>query len=186
MPSFPQTLINLILAPTRGWEDVAGMSGIDSRRMLVRGLLPLTAAAGLSVFARPLYVSGLTFGMLLISAIVVSVKFFLAYYIALFLFSIFLPPMTQSGFTAETDNRTAAFTALNLALLAIIEILSNLLPVELSIVQFLPVYVAVIIWQGRNFMDIEPSRAGHFILLALLAIIAPVYILGLMFKLFIP
>jgi len=187
MPSFPQLLLNLVLAPTRGWEDVAAARQLDCRRLLLRGLLPLTAVAALSVFARPIYVSGLTFGMLLISAIVVFVKFFLAYYIAMFVLSIFLPSMTSGGQgSGDTDNKAGVFIALNLSLLALIEVLSNLLPVELSIIQFLPVYVAVIIWQGRRYLGVIPSRAGHYILMALLAILAPVYILGLMFNLFIP
>jgi heme/copper-type cytochrome/quinol oxidase subunit 4 len=106
------------------------------------------------------------------------VQFFISYYIAQTIFSLTIEKYVENG--SIDDNRVGLFISIGLGLLAIIEVIKNVLPVELSLVQFLPIYVAIILWKGAAFLHVVDSKINYFVFLTIIAIIVPVYLLGLL------
>lgn len=177
MTLFLKLLFHLILSPARGWEDVA-LEDPDPRRLMTTGLYPLFAIAALSAFIVGIYDPELTFVDMLQRAIITFVQFFISYYIAQFVFSIFIRRYVTDGLISE--DRVSVFISIGLGLLAVLEVIMNCLPVELSLVQFLPLYVAFILWKGAPYLDIMETKMDRFVILAGASIIVPVYLLGLL------
>jgi heme/copper-type cytochrome/quinol oxidase subunit 4 len=168
---------HLILSPNRGWEDVMHYN-LGQYRVLKSGLYPLFIVAALSVFIIGIYDSSLTFVSLFQRSIITFVQFFISYYIAQTIFSLTIEKYVENG--SIDDNRVGLFISIGLGLLAIIEVIKNVLPVELSLVQFLPIYVAIILWKGAAFLHVVDSKINYFVFLTIIAIIVPVYLLGLL------
>lgn len=181
MLGFLKMLLNLTLAPAKGWEDVE-KSSPSPRATLTHGLLPLLGITAVAVFARAFHVQDLTPGLLIIGATVTFIKFFIAYYIALFLMSWFMPALIPVD--SYDEGRISNFCSLCLGLLAVISILSDCVPVELSLVRFLPVYVIIVMWQGRGYLAITPGKQIKYIVYASLSILAPLALLDMLFGLF--
>ncbi|MDE6489780.1 MAG: hypothetical protein K2L49_01315 [Muribaculaceae bacterium] len=173
-------LLNLTLAPAKGWEDVEESSP-EPRTTLTRGLIPLLGITAIAVFARAFHFQGLTAGYLITEALTTFIRFFISYYIALFLMSWFMPSLIPADHYDE--GRISNFCSLCLGLLAVISILTDCVPVELSLVRFLPVYVIIVMWQGRNYLSIPTERQIRYIIYASLSILAPLGLLDMLFGL---
>ncbi len=177
-----QHMIQLILSPARGWEDVASHS-ISGRHALTRGLLPLMALAGLSVFGGALYEVHPQFGKLLTGAVACFVQYFLTYYLSLAVLMSYLPRITADGATDE--NRVALFLCFAVGMMCVIGIVANLLPMTLTLVEFLPLYVAVVMYKGRDFLNVKSDVVGGFVGVTVLSVIVPVYLIGMILARFI-
>ena len=84
------------------------------------------------------------------------------------------------------EKRNTTFITYNIAILAIIKIISNCIPVEISLIQFLPIFVAIVIWKGTKYMAVNKNKLGQFMLLSIGAIIVPPYLLEGLFNLILP
>ena len=174
MITFLKQTLQLLLAPTKGWEDVASNSP-DARRSLIHGLLPIIAVAAISVFARAIW-EHQSFLMLLLSVHTTFAQYFLTYYVALLAMVTALPYITISGDTPD-ENRIAVFLCYSVSMMACIAVIDNFLPMELTLVQFLPIYVAVVMAQGRIFLSIDPESMGKYVGLTVGSVIVPVYLI---------
>lgn len=177
MTLFLKILFHLILSPSRGWEDVAQYDP-DLNRLLKCGLYPMAGVAALSAFVVGCYDPALSFVVLFQRAIITFVQFYISYYIAQMVFPMFIRRYVVDGEVSEY--RTGVFIAIGIGLLAIIKVIMNCLPVELSLVQFLPVYVAVVLWKGAPYLNVSPDKMNRFVVLSVASIIAPVYLLALL------
>ena len=177
MALFLKMLFHLILSPSRGWEDVVQYDP-DPRRLMTSGLYPVFAMAAVSVFIVGFYDPALTFVGLLQRAIITYVQYFISYYIAQFVFAMFIRRYVSDG--EVSDDRIGVFISIGLGLLAVLAVIMNCLPVELSLVQFLPVYVAVILWKGAPYLNVRDDKMNQFVILSVASIIAPVYLLALL------
>lgn len=174
MLRYLKLMLQLLMAPSRGWEDVAE-SAVDSRRTLLRGLVPLAALAALTCFLGALYQLHPSFSALLIDAIVTFVKYTLTYFVAVAMLVYALPRLTADGLVNR--ERVELFCAFCVGMLAIIGILEHLLPMELTLLQFLPIYVIVVMAMGRKFVDVGEENIFRFAGVATLSVILPVYLI---------
>ena len=55
--------------------------------------------------------------------------------------------------------------------------MQNLLPMELTLLQFLPIYVVVVICLGRTFLNVDESNIFRFAAFSIAGLILPVYII---------
>ena len=171
---YMQCLLQLTLYPSKGWEDVS-QAGTDRRSLLYRGLFPLLFVVAMSTFARLLYtMSTLTFTSACILAVMTFVAYFVSLPIALFIFQMRLPDFIEGSYN---DYRTSTFINYSLGLLAITTLIGNLLPFDIGINNFLPIYVALIQWKGSRFMAVRKDAVPRFMLMAVLSLIAlPLFI----------
>jgi hypothetical protein len=119
---------------------------------------------------------------LLSQALVVFVQYFVSLFLAPIIMSFFIDKCVDGE---PSDKKVKTMATYSLAILAIITIISNCLPTELSIVQFLPIYVALIMWKSARYLSISPNKERQFIVLAICAVMLPPYLLGLVLNLFI-
>lgn len=182
MWSFLKHIFQLTLSPVHGWEDISAARS-DVNRLLASGFYPLTALTSVSVFIALFYHEGLTLSALLSDAIITFVMFFLGYFFSSFILSVYLPKLSEGGYT---EKRANTFIIYSLALLEIISIIQNCVPITLAITLFLPIYVGIIMWKGACYMNIPENNVGSFMLISIFGVLMPPYVLMFLFKLIMP
>lgn len=174
MLHYLKLLVQILMSPKCGWEDVVA-DGISPRHVLLHGLTPLAGLAALTVGFGFIYLHHPRVDTLLIEAVVAFARYMLTYFIAVGLLTYALPKLTADGIIAR--ERVELLTAYCVGMMALIGILENILPMELPLLQFLPIYVVVVIIQSRWFIGIEDSRLFAYAACAITAIILPVFII---------
>lgn len=182
MSRFLKYLFQLIISPGRGWEDVSH-AGISPEELTSRGLYPLLGVTAVSVFVTAFYTNDTSFIHLIQTAIISFVKFFITYFIAVALFSLAATKMSDNGMN---EKKSHTFIIYNIGLLALYNIIENILPIQLSFIQFLPLYSAIIIWKGARYLAIREDNMLQFTLFGIFSIIVPPYLISWIFNSIIP
>ncbi len=182
MIRFLKNILYLVLSPGKGWEDISH-EGQDPKEIASNGMYPLFGIASLSAFFSCFYNESNSLVEILQHAIIIFVQYFIAYFIATFLYSIYAGKFIDGEIN---DKKCQTMIAYSLSLQSIITVIGNSLPMELSLVQFLPVYVALIMWKGSKYMAIKKESVGQYMFFAIVSVILPPVLLGYMFNLIIP
>lgn len=175
-----QQMLQLLLAPSKGWEDVAA-GPMSAHGALRRGLLPLAAVAGLTVLCRGLYLFQPQWSRLAAEAVIVFLQYFLTYFLALLIMLAFLPRLTASDAPAD-EHRVSLFVSMATGMMAVIAILGNLLPRGVTLLEFLPLLVVVVMYRGREFLGVRADVQGRFVCLGIVSVILPVYLIEWLFS----
>lgn len=174
--TYLRCLFQLILSPTHGWEDIS-LSNQDPRTVLVRGLFPLAALFALTAPLQAVYHIGYTVTTVVEGCIIDFASIFVGYYLGLLVLTSVAPKVCRhphSAIEAElSDNRLRLLAAYGMGLLALVGIVINSLPGHFAVLGFLPLYVAIILWRGASFVNIEPDRVRHYVVAAILGLILP-------------
>ncbi len=182
MLEYLKAIFQLILSPGRGWEDVA-RTNADPRHLASAGLYPMIGIAAVSQFAKAIWDPSISLVYLLELAIITFVMFFAGYFIGIFFMSIVMPEL---GAGSSSDKRVHTFVNYTIGMLAIISIINNVLPIDVPLVYFLPLYVAVIQWKGNRYMQVSDAFAGRLVLLSAPLVILPPYLIYAAFKYILP
>ena len=175
-------MFQLILSPAKGWVDIA-REGEPVSLLASEGFYPFLGLTSLTVFIQRIYHVDLTVGVMLERAIVTFMMYFAAYFIGVAVLS----GLWYKGRGDSVEQKhTHTFVIYTLGLLALINIIANCIPVELSVTFFLPIYVAIIMWKADRYMGVEPHDTGRFMLISIPGVLAPPYILNFLFNLIIP
>lgn len=178
MLKFLGYLLQLIISPARGWEDIAAR-GEEPRAIASSGFYPLIGITACTVFIQRFYVSSLSLVTMIQNVVVTFVQYFVTFFFAVFLFSFFLKRMVDGE---PNEKKYTTFILYNLGLLAVINIIGNCLPpIDLSIVQFLPVVVVLVMWMGMRYLAVRATSSFAFTALSVVSILLPPYILGCLF-----
>lgn len=174
-----KNLVQLILAPQKAWEEISGEE-LPSQELTRRGFYPLMAFAGATAFCHGLYhISDFSVGRQLQEALTQMVTLFVSLILARAIIDAALPRLSLSP---QNPDRPATVCIYSLSLMAVVVIIMNLCPIQLTLLWFLPAFVAVTVWQARSYLDINPEKQGQYIMLAIGTLIClPViiaYILG--------
>ncbi len=175
-------LIQLILSPGRGWDDIA-LSKLTPKSVASEGFYPLLGVASCSVFVQYFYDTDLTLPVMIESAVIAFVSYFISYFIASFMFAVFGRQLIKGE---PDEKRYNLFILFNLSILALISIIGNCLPMTLSLVEFLPVFVLLVMWMGHRYLNVMQGKEAHFTLFCGLAILLPPFLLEYLFKLLLP
>lgn len=182
MWKFIKHIFQLTLSPANGWEDIAAARE-DVTRLQSGGFYPLTALTTVSVFIAFFYHDGLTLSTMLTDAIVTFVMFFLGYFASSFILSIYMPRLAEGGYS---ERRCNTFVIYTLAMLEVIAIIQNCVPITLALTLFLPIYVGIVMWKGVRYMDVPAENTGKFMIVAIFGVLLPPYLLMFLFKLVMP
>lgn len=167
MLRFITNIAQLILSPSRGWEDVS--ASVAKPEILFRkAFCPLLGIAALSEFARLFY--NIQGGVL--TVIEMAIALFGSYFVSYFISRLILEHYIQPLVSGELNiSKTGVFTLYGLGLLTVIEIVDNLLPTDLTLVKFLPVFVTLILYKGSKYLTIKPDHELRFLCLTVAAVI---------------
>ena len=91
-------IIQLILSPGSGWEDVSG-SAVDRAMPLRQYLFGLFGLTAITVFAELFHVDNASFALALIKSVGVFASLFVTYFIAREVFFAILPDMLDTEFS---------------------------------------------------------------------------------------
>jgi len=177
MLHFLKHLIQLLISPGNGWEDISHQ-GSDAKRLAIEGLYPFLGITAISTFIGLFYDPDLNLVIALQRSIVTFIQYFVTYFVAIFLFSAYLNKCVEGELN---EKRNMTFITYSIASLALIKIIENCIPIELSLLQFLPVYVAVIMWKGSRYMAVKSNKVGQYMILTISSIIIPVYLIKYLF-----
>lgn len=175
---FLKNIIQLILSPTNAWKDIRHEeTPVDKTTR--SGLYPLMAVMLLSVFIRPLYGhEDFDTVKLLQTALVQFVALYIALYTSRNLIEHYLP---QYNLTGEKDPIAAGTVSVyGTGLMTLIQIVENLIPVQLTVIQMLPAFAAVCIWKAADYLDVDPRKEYIMMIIAVLSLIAPVIIINIL------
>lgn len=187
--NYLRNLLQLIIFPASGWDDIERdnklhVEGLAEymRRTFIAGLLPLIAVASLAALLGAAYHHSTTLAFATTTAIVTFVKYFVSYYIASFALQMLLPKWTETTATAGTSPRKGSdqasmLTAYSLGYLVLVTLLRNVLPVDLALLMFLPIYVILILWKAREVLDIAESKSGIYLTCTSLIILVVPYLI---------
>lgn len=163
-----KTLLQLILSPRKGWADVAE-DAPSPAQVLERGLYPLLAIMSITAFCHGFYSVGkFQIGQALECALGQFLSLFITVMIARGAFESLLPPMqTQRVPLSHIANMPTFCTGI----LAVIQILANLCPIDLAIFWFLPAFLIIVLWHATDYLDISPDKSAQYTILATVMLI---------------
>lgn len=176
MGHYLKYLLQLILSPGNGWEDVE-IADDNPRKLAFSGYYPLIILTALSVFMQGVY-HHISFVPLLIRMLITLLVYFAAYFFGVFVLSLFADSSLEHGYD---EHKSQTFVIYSLGLLALITLIINILPVTKEMLFFLPLYAALVQWKGIKYMGVKEGKTGSFMIVAIFGILVPPF---LFFKLF--
>lgn len=174
-------MLQLVLSPRRGWEDVA-IDNIHYAKLLTGGYVPLIFLTSLTCLPELWYNVGMTPAIVIERMIACFVKYLVAYYFATLCFSLYIPSFTGGEMSINKNN---TFIMYSLGILAVMNMVTNLLPMVPDMLYLLPVYVYFVMWRGLNYMEVKFNGVLKFMILNLLCVLLPTFLLQYLFNLII-
>ena len=160
-------LLQLLLSPSAGWEDVSA-AGNPPGELQAKGYFPLVAVTALSQFLPLFYLRGLGFVRALENAVAEGVGMFVALYLARFFLDFTLPRFIKFSYNAT---KVYTFVIYLLGINCLFDILTNALPASMTFLKLLPLLAAIIIYKSNKYLGIPDDEQLPFTGLAIVALI---------------
>ena len=180
-PSFIKEVLKVVIAPRQGWHDTE-KAALPVRLLLLQGYIPFISIVSLSAFLPLIYRSSATPSACLLEAISVFIRYFIGYFAASFFLGFTLRRLHADDETLSVE-KTDRLVLYTLASLALISLVSNLCPVELALLQMLPLYVVYIIWEASWHMLVPADRRLQFLGVSVISCVTPLFLVHLFFAL---
>lgn len=159
MLKFLTYILQLILSPREGWEDL-GKADPDPETMLRHAYYPLLGIATATCFLSPVYHSGESLAAVIIRAVATFGAYFVALYLAKLVFDVYLGRLS----VAAVDHRRAFMLILvSMGMMLVFRIVSNCLPWHLIVIDFLPLYVVLVLSKAYTYMGIARREEIRFL-----------------------
>jgi len=169
MFAFLKYLIQLLLSPSHGWEDLETRDP-DPEEMTRSGLYPLMGIAAATEFLSFFYERHIELATVLIRAVAYFGSYFVSVFIAKLIFDYYLGPLTAKG---HFDTRRAStLTVAGMGLMVLIQIIGNCLPWSVMLVRFLPLYVVLVLFKAIPYMEVRRGCEMRFLLVTSGAVVA--------------
>lgn len=167
MLRFIKYIIQLLLSPTNGWKDIK-LESPDSNALLRQGLYPLIGIVAITEFLGFVYQPNANIISILARALTDILAYVLTLFIAKFIFASYL-----KRYSSSTPERypEEVITYMGLGLLAVLQIIQNILPWHFVLLSILPLYIVLILYKSSDFMKINPQYELRYMVLAAVAII---------------
>ncbi|MCM1067067.1 MAG: hypothetical protein NC418_05785 [Muribaculaceae bacterium] len=168
MLTFLKYLIQLILSPGSGWEDIE-RTRPDAEELLRRGLYPLLGLTAATEFLAFAYQRHADLAVVLMRAVSDFGAYFVAIFIARLIFDLYLARLCD---VKPEPERVACLTVCGIGLMVLVQLLSNCLPWNLVLLKFLPVYVVLVLYKAMAYIGVRRRDALRYTGLAAAAIVA--------------
>ena len=172
---FYKNIIQLIISPDNGWEDIQQTSRPERATLGAIWMIIVVAVSPLLHF---FYMNDVTWLTVVKEAIMIEISMGLTFFIAGMVMNNWIPRLNGGE---EVRDKVTIFDAYVTSLLSLQILITNILPLSFAILTLWPVYVAVIMWRGMSFMEIESRCTGKYIAVAILSLIVPSQVLVKLF-----
>lgn len=170
-------LLQLLLEPSHGWEDISEANRA-AETIQRTGFFPWIGVTSLSCFARLIYEHDLTFIHVLQTAIAVAGAMFISLYVSRLLLDILLPKYVDAKMNISKIN---VFNLYMTGMMGLYLIVANLMPASLTFLKFLPLLSLLVIFKSTAFMGVRESDTTSFLFLtALNVIVIPIGVAALL------
>lgn len=177
MWQYIRQILQLVLSPTRGWEDISEAS-VPPDEIQRKGFYPWIDITALSEFAPLFYDSGRTVFMAFEMAIAVAGAMFAACFIARIVMGMTLGAHVDGTLNLTKVNTLALYM---IGVAGLFQIIANIVPATLTVIHFLPLISLLIVFKAIPYMGVRQDNAMSFLLLAGIATIAiPMALTGLL------
>ena len=161
-------LFQLLLAPSRGWED-SSESGNNYEEAQRRGYLPLIGIAAVSEFLQLLYSPTLTFLGALGSAIAIFGGLFASVYAARLFLDILVTRMVNPKANVLKINILSVYM---MGLDSLYLILANCLPAQMTFLYFLPLVSLLVLFKSTAYINVPDDRIVNYLIICCIGVIA--------------
>lgn len=159
MVKFLIYLLQLMLSPREGWEDL-GKDNPDPQAILRHAYYPLLAIATATTFLSLVYHVGESSAAVIVRALATFGAYFVALYLAKLIFDVYLARLS----VAAVDHRRASMLILaSLGMMLVFRTVSNCLPWHLIVIDFLPLYVVLVLSKAYNYLGIARREEMRFL-----------------------
>lgn len=183
MLDFLKNIIQLLINPAKGWEDISFDSRTPSE-LCRKGYYPIIGIAALSCAAM-LYRPGThwTFVAVIQQMIITFTIYFATLFLAQFMFSITFAKMTDKKVSPKKNSTVIIYL---LAMMALIRIVMNLIPFDFPVLYFIVIYIGVILYKATSYLGVTEDKIGNFMVMSVLSIMVPVFLLRFVFNTILP
>ncbi|MCH5220944.1 MAG: hypothetical protein J1F05_01250 [Muribaculaceae bacterium] len=165
---FLKYLIQLILSPENGWQDLEN-SKPDATKLARTGLYPLLGILAATELLSFFYEKDITIGEVLIRAITDFGTFFASLFIAKLIIELYIGRLTASR---PDSNRIDTLAVIGIGLMTLTQIINNCLPWSLVVLTILPIYVILVLFKAIPYIGINKDNELKFTGLCAGAIVA--------------
>lgn len=160
-------LVQLVLSPSRGWEDVS-YAVHNPDELQRRGFVPLLAITGLSEFLPLIYSHGKGFVNCLLSGFIICAGLFCSLYVA----RLFME-MTFGKYVFSKMNpvKLNIYITCLMGINCFYTIISNAVPASMTLLKLLPLLSVNIIFRATAFMGIGEENQLTFTGLSIIAVL---------------
>ncbi len=161
-------MMQLMLSPTRGWEDVASCDA-DPTRLMRSGSIPAFVVAALSIFAQTLFHLHIDLVDLLVGACVIFVSYFVT---LVFATKVFYARICKWNPQADHD-RCDTVVAYALGLMALTTTICNFMPITLGLGYLLPLAITLVVWKAMAYLGVPEDKEYEFLTFEFIVITLP-------------
>lgn len=173
MVSFIKNILQLVLSPSSGWEDIS-VENPDPKYVGQKCMLPLFGLASISVFMQGYYHPELSMAYLIVKMAAIFASFFAGYVVTESIFKM----LADSWIGLEADSRKCSIMVIfAYSLMALAMLVCNVLPLTLGLPYLLPLGVGIIIWKSMSYVGVKKEREFNFMsMMVLVVLILPALI----------
>jgi len=168
MMLFFRNMMQLMLSPSQGWDDVAA-SETDPGRLVRGGLIPAFFIASLSIFAQVLFHIHIDIVDLLVGACVIFVSYFVTMAVASRVFCIKVRKWNPD----VEQERCQTVVAYALGLMALTTTICNFMPITLGLGYLLPLAITLVVWKAMPYLSIPEKKEYDFLVFEFVVITLP-------------
>ncbi len=183
MLRYVKNLIQLIISPKSAWEDISAEMA-SPEELTGSGLWPLVALASLGEVVRKVFYRPQTdWGAAIVLVLATAVSYVCTYYIFGRLLCVRSSAMAVSE--PASDHKCLTMESYVLGLLALVQLLTRLLPPSMALIYLLPAGVSIVMWKAEAYLGIRKDMTLTFYLWGVVCLILPPYFIQGFFKLII-
>lgn len=176
MLQFLKNLLQVMISPDKGWEDVALANNKADVELFPHYVAFAGIASFTSLFAFFYAFTDTSALHIILGAVIVFLQYVIGYFVSFFVFVNFFRRFFTGG---VNENKVRTFCIYCLSIFAFFTIISNLIPQTIPVMQCLNLYIVVVVWKSCRYMLVDDSRTLPYVVLASVALFFPQFLVGL-------
>lgn len=165
---FAKYMLQLVLAPAKGWEDISA-SQLSPIILAQRCMLPLFGIAAVTVFFQLHYHEDASISYYVIRAAVIFASYFVTYILSPMIYA------NNLGKYIDGEPNAKKYTTLvvyGLSLLALSTTVCNLLSAPLGLMLLFAIGVGLILWKSSTYLFVKAEKTVKFAFFVFLSTVA--------------